>query len=1499
MVIDSFLNSFIGEAKTNLEKFEQKIMELEDSPSDFYLISEALRFAHSIKGGASFFEFHNIVNLTHIMESSLETLKDKRIEMTPDMTDVMLLAYDKLAKMINDILNVSKYDTSSEIAQLESVFGELLNSKPGYRSQVQKSEVLNDVVLETEAAMVIEKGIFKDYEDIIRKAIPNFDADAFVKTNHRQLKFPMNKERFNEALRNHEMIYVYKITKSDDINENIFRILTAGEIVYADDFSLDGGNVIFVTNLKLSLLNLILDVERRKLGRLAKADTIENVIKNRAKLQYAVDFKEAEKDRLGVDITTEVTLDDISYRSSEEIYNTCLKEGKLVYKYDYVRVDDLITNITQIIEVGEILSCGNLENSEGTVYFTTPLPLTLLSTIIICDQERLSLIPTLSKVTYAEIVRETKANKDETRLGIDTTTIADLDDYSNITDKEEYEASLKVNKPIFIYEYNELDDKVENISQITEVGQILISDDLNKKYGRVVFTTPLALMLVTQILSCDESRLLEISHSFDEAHKLVLEDISKAPINTASLDDELYTGGFETTDLEELFEKYEINLKQKVLDDYSVRVYQYDITSDNIKLQVAGLVELSDVLINVENSDGKGLLVIQTKVDLEYVCDDFDFPPKSFYEVVVDLAYGGFLRKYLETARKGIDYEKATSSLSVKDDIAINPSISSALLGELSNLRNIVTYYDAINSGHKIFRYHYKNDHNLEHNVLQLAEACNIIITGNLENHTEGVIIFSYMLGIDTLQYLIKADFDSVDDVTGRCYGDILKKADEVNDKYLDEVIIAARETYPPDLASVSNVRNIELFDIARKDGRIILIYQFIEHDNINNTVKELSAIGQVILTPVLASGVAGHIVFTTNVDLNTLVDKLKSNVDRLQLVTDESYDLLVKLVESQKLPKELDNTNYDKFTAVQKAIVKERANIHLNGAPELHKVPESINSIKVKNSRSKQTSDADPKIADDIRVPVELLDGLLSNVNDLVIERNKLNKYINSLEDSGDVVAKIGAKIDTLTRNLQSEVFKTRLQSLETLFSRLPRTIRTVSRQVNKEVDLEVRGGDIELDKNIVDALLDPLTHMIRNALDHGLEAPEERVKLGKPKKGKLIVEASEESGVISIEITDDGKGMDVDEIAKKAIRKGITTEDAVLKMDRFEKIDLIFEPGFSTNDQVTQISGRGVGMDVVRTNISKVNGFIRTRTEVGKGTTFRILIPLSVSVIPIIVYRVADYVLASNAKLIGEYFYNPKLMETLENVDGLDTVVHGNIRMPLLRLGKAFNIKNENEGLYIHVSAKGMHYIMEMDEVMGFEEVLTKGVPKVVKSTRLTSAAILSDGNVAPIIDLYGLGWMFGIRNDSHQILEEKPHCDVEVFLNVEVAGDQSYLINRKDIKNVLLVEPNSFEKYNDKIDVLRKENKFCLPISTLVGNQSIDDNANLVVCLKENPDFTIRVSKLIRDKYIEKEILEKGEEKFGYKEVVLDKVYKILDIDVLIVYICSELGGNVWLK
>ncbi len=1497
MVIDSFLNSFIGEAKTNLEKFEEKIMELEDNPSDFYLISEALRFAHSIKGGASFFEYHNIVNLTHIMESSLETLKDKRIEMTPDMTDVMLLAYDKLAKMINDILNVGKYDTSSEIAQLEAVFGDILKSKPGFKSEVRKSVPLQEIVLETEAAMVMEKGIFKDYEDIVRKAIPDFDGDAYVRTNHRKLKFPINKERYNEALKNNESIYVYKISKSDDINQNIFRILKSGEIVYADDFNIEGGNVIFVSKLKLSLLNVILDVENRKIGKLIKADKIDNVIKNRSKLQYAIDFRDSEKDRLGVDITTDIVLDDISYTSSVEAYNTCLSDGKLVYKYNYIEVDDLITNITQIIEVGEIISCGNLENRTGTVYFTTPLPLTLLSTIIICDQDRLSLVPTLSKVSFKSIEEETGATGGERRLGIETTTVADLDKYSYISNKEEFESNRKISKPIFVYEYSEEDDKIENISQITEVGEILISGDLNNKDGRVIFTTPLALMLLNQILLCDVTRLYEVTDTFEELSSLVSDEIESFSVNDISLEEDLYTGGFETTDLEVLFKQYGIDLKQKVLDDYSIRVYQYDISNENIEIQIAGLVELSDILVNVENSSGQGFLVIQTKVELEYICDELNFPSKSFYEVVVDLAYGGYLCKYLETARQGIEYEKATSSLSLKDDLAINPSISSVALAELSNYRNIVAYYDAINNGHKIFRYHYKNDEKLEHNVLQLAEACNIIITGNLENISEGVIVFSYMLDMNTLQYLVDTDFDCIDDVTGRCYGDILKKADEVNDKYLEPDVIASRETYPPDLASVSNVRNVELFDIARKDGRIILIYQFIEHDNINNTVKELSAIGQVILTPVLATGVAGFIVFTTNVDLNTLVDKLKSNVDRLQLVTDESYEDLVKLVESQKLPKELDNTNYDKFTAVQKAIVRERANIYLTGAPEIHKAPESISSIKVKNSKTMSKNTSEAKVADDIRVPVELLDGLLSNVNDLVIERNKLNKYITSLEDSNEVVARIGAKIDTLTRNLHSEVFKTRLQSLETLFSRLPRTIRTVSRQVNKEVDLEVRGGDIELDKNIVDALLDPLTHMIRNALDHGLETPEERLRIGKPKKGKLIVEASEESGVISIEITDDGKGMDVDEIAKKAIRKGITTEDAVLKMDKFEKIDLIFEPGFSTNDQVTEISGRGVGMDVVRTNISKVNGFIRTRTEVGKGTTFRILIPLSVSVIPIIVYRVSDYILASNAKLIGEYFYNPKLLDTLEIDDGLEMVTHGNIRMPLLRLGKAFNIENKCEHRYIHVSAKGMHYVMEIDEVIGFEEVLTKGVPNVVKSTRLTSAAILSDGNVAPIIDLYGLGYMFDIRNESHTILEDKPHCDIDVFLNVEVGGDQSYLINRKDIQNVILVDSSYFERYNEKVFVLRKENKFCLPISSLVKDAPEDDKANLVVCFKENPDFSIRVSKLVRDKYIDKEVLSTAEEKYGYSELTLDKTYKIIDVDMLIVFICSELGGNVW--
>ncbi len=1501
MVIDSFLNSFIGEAKVNLEKFEQKILELEDSPADFYLISEALRFAHSIKGGASFFEFHNIVNLTHIMESSLESLKDKRIEMTPDMTDVMLLAYDKLSKMINDILNVGKYDTSSEIAQLEHVFGEMLKGKPGFKYSSANISSLNNVSLETEAAMVQEKGIFKDYEDVVRKGIPDFDANAFANTNHRQLKFPMKKEMYNEALKNNESIYVYKVSKSDDINLNIFRILTSGTIVYADDFSMDGGNVIFISKLKLSLLNAILDVENRKLGKLVRKDKIENVIKNRAKLQYATSLIDEEKDRLGVDITTEISLDDISYKSSEEAYNKCLNDGKLVYKYNYLPVDDLITNLTQIIEVGEIISCGNLDNREGVVYFTTPLPLTLLSTIIICDRDRLSLIPTLSVLTYQSIIEDTGAHMGSKRLGIESTTTPDLSKYSNISNKDEYESSSSVGKPIYVYEYNDKDDKIENIAQITEVGQVLISGDLSREFGRVVFTTPLAMMLLTQLLSCEESRLYEINETFKKATQLVTKRIGDISGDSDSkkdiIEDEIYSGGFETTDLELLFKEYEIDLKQKVLDEYSIRVYQYDVNNENIAIQVAGLLEVSEILINVENAFGNGFLVVQTRVEIEYISDELDFPKKSFYEVVVDLAYGGILRKYLETARQGIDYEKATSSLTFKDKIATTPKTSSIVLTELSNLRNIVAYYDAINNGHRIFRYHYKNDDNLEHNVLQLSEACNVIITGNLENKSEGLIVFSYMLGVDTLQYLLNADFESIDEVTGRCYGDILKRADDINDKYLSDEIIASRETYPPDLASVSNERNKELYDIARRDGRIILIYQFIEHDDINRTIKELSALGQVILTPVLATGVAGYIVFATNVELNTLVDKLKSNVDRLQLVTDESYDDLVKLVESQKLPKELDNTNYDMFTSVQKAIVRERAKINLNGAPEIHKAPESIDTIKTRNTKSKKVDNNETKIADDIRVPVELLDGLLSNVNDLVIERNKLNKYITSLNDSSDVVAKIGAKIDTLTRNLQSEVFKTRLQSLEILFSRLPRTIRTVSRQVNKEVDLEVRGGNIELDKNIVDALLDPLTHMIRNALDHGLETPDVREKLGKPRVGKLIVEASEESGVISIEITDDGKGMDVDEIAKKAIRKGITTEDAVLKMDKFEKIDLIFEPGFSTNEQVTELSGRGVGMDVVRTNISKVNGFIRTRTEIGKGTTFRILIPLSVSVIPIIVYRVADYILASNAKLVGEYFYNPKLENNIINENGFEMVVHGNIKMPLLRLGKSFNIESESVGRYIHVSAKGMHYIMEIDDVIGFEEVLTKGVPNVVKSTRLTSAAILSDGNVAPIIDLYGLGWMFNIRNESHEILEEKEQSDIEVYLNVEISGDQSYLINRSDIKNVLLVDINCFENYNEKIQVLRKENKFCLPINSVIHELPNDDKANLLVCLKENPDFSIRVSKLIKDKYIDKEELKNTTEKYGYKEIILDKKYKILDIDMLIVFICSELGGSVW--
>src|SRR5580698_8202059 len=277
------------------------------------------------------------------------------------------------------------------------------------------------------------------------------------------------------------------------------------------------------------------------------------------------------------------------------------------------------------------------------------------------------------------------------------------------------------------------------------------------------------------------------------------------------------------------------------------------------------------------------------------------------------------------------------------------------------------------------------------------------------------------------------------------------------------------------------------------------------------------------------------------------------------------------------------------------------------------------------------------------IRVDVTLLDKLMNLVGELVLARNQILQFSNATEDAGLLAP--SQRLNLITTELQEGVMKTRMQPIGNIWSKFPRTVRDVATMCGKQVRIEMEGKETELDKTIVEAIKDPLTHIVRNSVDHGIEKPERRIAVGKPSEGRLLLRAYHEGGQVIIEISDDGGGLDADKIRRKAVEKGLITPEQAARMGEREGVNLIFLPGFSTAEKVTNVSGRGVGMDVVKTNIEKIGGTVDVQSKAGTGTTVRMKIPLTLAIIPALIvtsggerYAIPQISLLELVRLDGE---------------------------------------------------------------------------------------------------------------------------------------------------------------------------------------------------------------------------------------------------------------------
>ncbi|WP_405120478.1 chemotaxis protein CheA [Pseudomonas leptonychotis] len=373
------------------------------------------------------------------------------------------------------------------------------------------------------------------------------------------------------------------------------------------------------------------------------------------------------------------------------------------------------------------------------------------------------------------------------------------------------------------------------------------------------------------------------------------------------------------------------------------------------------------------------------------------------------------------------------------------------------------------------------------------------------------------------------------------------------------------------------------------------------------------------------------------------------------------------------------------------------------------------------------------------VRVDTARLDEIMNMVGELVLVRNRLVRLGSSSAD--EAMSKAVSNLDVVTADLQTAVMKTRMQPIKKVFGRFPRLVRDLARQLKKEINLELVGEETDLDKNLVEALADPLVHLVRNAVDHGIEMPEEREASGKSRGGKVILSAEQEGDHILLSISDDGKGMDADQLRAKAVEKGLLDKDAADRLNEFECYNLIFAPGFSTKTEISDVSGRGVGMDVVKTKISQLNGTVNVFSVKGQGSKIVIKVPLTLAIMPTLMVMLANQAFAFPLVNVNEIFHLD--LSRTNVVDGQEVVIVRDKALPLFYLkrwliGNAAHVE-QGEGHVVILTVGSQRIGFVVDQLVGQEEVVIKPLGKMLQGTPgMSGATITGDGRIALILDV-----------------------------------------------------------------------------------------------------------------------------------------------------------------
>ena len=546
--------------------------------------------------------------------------------------------------------------------------------------------------------------------------------------------------------------------------------------------------------------------------------------------------------------------------------------------------------------------------------------------------------------------------------------------------------------------------------------------------------------------------------------------------------------------------------------------------------------------------------------------------------------------------------------------------------------------------------------------------------------------------------------------------------------------------------------------------------------------------------------------------------------------------------------------------------------------------------------------SDSSPGLSSsNLRVDVNLLDKLMNLVGELVLARNQVLQFTAGQQDA--TFLSTAQRLNLITTELQEGVMKTRMQPIGNLWNRLPRVVRDLAVGLGKKVRVEMDGSETELDKTILEAIKDPLTHIVRNAVDHGIEMPGERVQAGKSEEGTLRLHAYHEGGQVNIEISDDGSGINLSRLKQKALEKGLITGEAAARMPERELLNLIFLPGFSTAQTVTNVSGRGVGMDVVKTNIEKIGGVVDLHSDAGQGTTIKIKIPLTLAIIPALIassggerFAIPQVSLLELVRLEGD-----ESRRAIEKFHGAPVYrLRGNL-LPLVYLNRELKLRESDaqSGINIVVlQADGRQFGLVVDEINDTEEIVVKPLGKHLKGIScFAGATIMGDGRVALILDVMGIAQIASVITEIHEgsAVEMASHQDDTVvgrdaWLVFTVAGSRRMAIPLSMVSRLEEFPVTSLEHSGNELVVQYRG--MIMPLIDIARRMNLGESEKqaetlqVIVYSDAGHSVGLIVDQIVDivDQAVKVEQQESSSELAG-SAVIQDKVTDLLNLGVLV--------------